>query len=72
MVFAAHKTLVWHWYCLIQGDATGKNQLAFLYLGSSLKWVQGIIKGQTTLDCDIKIDESWGSFQARNSIKYLL
>ena len=28
---------------------TDENDLSFLYLESSLKWVQGLIKGQTSL-----------------------
>ena len=37
--FCRPKDLVWHWYCLFQYNVTDENQLLFLYLGRTLKWV---------------------------------
>ena len=55
MILLSHKHLVWHWYCLDQYNVTDENQLLFSYPGSSLKWVKGLIKEQTSKDYDIKV-----------------
>ena len=47
-------------------------RISFLYLGSSLKSAQGLIKGKASLDYGIKFDASKSLFRAKNSIKHLL
>ena len=60
------------WCCLIQCNETDKNQLLFLYPGSSLKCVQGRIKRQSRLGYTSKFDATRGLFWSKNLVKYLL
>lgn len=46
LLWPSKKTLVWQWCCLCQCSKSEGNQLLFIYLLSSMEWLQGVKRGR--------------------------